>query len=317
MPLGNWNAQFLNQNSQRSYPLADWATGKDQTGTITIPDEFILAMRFPIHSGVDVLPDRFYLKKMTIYTGGVNLAIAYDDDSTAPPLVASVHVDFNIHEENLEYALGGRGDFSDSVGQIVIGRLTAINELPVGDYTFDRSGGQLEVDAIWPIVPGIMSITVVNGTDRSAQIVGDVEFTAGTNFRFTVNDADTPNPEIVFNAISGEGLNEDCVCEEAGEGECIRFINGIPPLPDGNFRVVGDDCLVIQPIANGIQLVEDCVTPCCGCEELDALTAQIDRFADGVLTEKNFSSRLSGEVTKMAQVVLGSRLSDGQGCIDC
>ena len=54
MPIGIWNLEWLNHNSQRSYPLAEDATKTDITGTFTLPDDFILGLYFPIHAGLDV-----------------------------------------------------------------------------------------------------------------------------------------------------------------------------------------------------------------------------------------------------------------------
>jgi len=316
MPLGHWNVQFLNQNSQRSYPLSDEGSKLDQTGTIEIPDNFIVALYLPVHAGLDVQPEKFYIQSLGIYPTGYTIGIGYDDGSASPPLIASVGVQKNTHTENLSYALAGSGDFDDSVGKVAIGVLNGVDALPPGEYVFDPDATNLETDDIRPIIRGISSITVVNGSDRSDPIYGHVEFQAGNNMRITASEVAGSNPIITWSAIEGEGLNEDCVCEEEGEGTCIRFINGIPPLPNGNFRMVGDKCIDIGPIENGLTFTDSCSSPCCGCEELEALARQIDRFADGVLTMQNFASNLSAEVTQMSQVVLGSRLSD-QGCIEC
>lgn len=316
MPLGNWNLQWLNHNSQRSYPIVDWASSEDETGTIKIPDNFILALDFPVHAGLAVEPEKFYIQTLGIYPTGYSIVIGYDDGSPAPPVVANVNIAKVGHRENRSYALAGADDFDDSVGKIVIGKLDDIDNLPVGVYKFEPEATTLETDAIRPMIRGISSLVVVNGSDRSNRIYGDVELVAGDNMRIVANLIEGFAPQVVFSAISGEGLNEECACEEEGEGPCIRFINGIPPLPDGNFRMVGNKCLDIQPIENGLQLSDLCSEPCCGCEELEALVRQIDRFADGVLTLQNFASNLGSEVTQMSQVVLGSRLSD-QGCIEC
>ena len=42
MPLSTWNLEWLNHNSQRNYPIADDATGYDETGTFKIPEDFIV-----------------------------------------------------------------------------------------------------------------------------------------------------------------------------------------------------------------------------------------------------------------------------------
>lgn len=316
MPLGVWNLQFLNHNSQRSYPLTNWGSGKDLTGTVTIPDNFIVALYFPVHAGLTVSPEKFFLRGLGIYPTGYSLVIGYDNGTAAPLVVANVNISRNEHEEYRTYALSGSGDFDDSVGKVAIGRLDDIDTLPPGYYTFAPAATTLETDAIRPMIRGISSLTVVNGSDRSPRIYGDVELVAGNNMRIVANLVEGFEPSIVFSAISGEGLNATCACEETTADNCIRFINGIPPLPDGNFRLVGNKCIDIQPITNGLQFSDVCSQPCCGCEELDALTRQIDRFADGAVTLNNLASNVSGEVTQMSQIVLGSRLADN-GCIEC
>lgn len=316
MPLGNWNLQWLNHNSQRSYPLTDWATKEDAAGVIRIPNSLILALYFPVHAGMAVEPQKFYVQELGVYPTGFNIAIGYDDGTSSPPMVASVNIAKSTHTENRSYALAGSGDFDDSVGKIVIGALDEAGDLPPGQYQFNYEGGALETDCIRPMIRGLTSITVVRGAERSPRLQGDVEFIAGTNMRITVDDADSGAPQIIFSAIEGEGLTEECVCEEEAVGPCIRTINGITPLADGNFRLIGDNCLTVEPIQNGVQIIDQCSEPCCGCEELQALITQINRFADGVVTLQNFANTLGTEVTQFHQIVLGSRLGD-QGCIEC
>ena len=317
MPLGNWNLQWLNHNSQRSYPLVDWGSAEDQTGTIKIPDSFIVALDFPVHAGMAVQPEKFYIKSLSIYPNGFSVTIGYDDGSITPPVVASVNIDSNSHNENLPYALAGAGDFSDSVGKIVIGKLDDIQALPPGLYTFDPAATTIETDAIRPMIRAISSLVIVNGSDRSEPIYGDVELIAGDNMRIVANTVAGQSPQIVFSAISGEGLNEECACDDDSEpGDPIRFINGIPPLPDGNFRIIGNKCVDVRPIVNGLQISDLCSEPCCGCEELEAIIRQVERFSDGVSTLQGFTNNLSTEVIQMRNVVLGSRIGD-EGCIDC
>lgn len=316
MPLGNWNLQWLNHNSQRSYPIADWGDSIDQSGAIKIPDNFILALYFPVHAGLAVAPEKFYIQSLGIYPTGYSITIGYDNGELDRPIVASVNIARSGLRENLSYALAGAGDFDDSVGKIVIGSLETIDLLPPGLYTFDPEATPLETDTIQPMIRGISSLTVVNGSDRSPRITGDVEIVAGSRMRIVANLVGDQPPQIVFSAIDGEGLNAACECEDEPPENCIRFINGIPPLPDGNFRIVGNRCLEVTPIENGLQFSDTCSQPCCGCEELDALIQQIDRFSDGVVTLQNFASKLSGEVSQMTQVVLGSKLGDN-GCVEC
>lgn len=317
MPLAHWNQQWLNQNAQRSYPLVDWGSKQDQTGSITIPDSFIVALHFPVHAGLDVEAHKFFIKTLGIYTTGYNIGIGYDDGTADPPVVGAVNVARSTHTENRSYAIAGVDDFDDSVGKIAIGALDEVDLLSPGQYVFDYAAAGLEADAIRPQIRGITSLAVVTASGEvSERIYGDVELVAGENMQINVSQVAGLASQIIFNAIDGEGLNEECICEDVSEQQCIATINGIPPLPDGNFRIVGDNCLDVTPIDHGIQIVDTCSQPCCGCEELDALIDQIDRFADGVVTLQAFVERLGTEVEEMSQVVLGSQLGD-QGCVTC
>lgn len=316
MPLGNWNLQWLNHNSQRAYPLTERASKLDITGLVKIPDTFLLALYFPVHAGENVQPDKFFLRSLLIAPTGYNIAIAYDNGDDEPPIVATVNIAKSTHSENRMYALPGVDNFADSVGHLVIGRLEDIDDLPPGQYKFSAEAGELEPDAIRPMIRGVSSITLVNGSDRSVKLYGDIELVAGNNMRLTPVITEGEDPQIVFSAISGEGLNEDCVCEEDELGPCIRTINGIAPLPNGDFRMIGDECLLLEPITHGLQLVDDCSKPCCGCEDLDKVNSQLDRFGDALVTLNQLATRVQTEVTQMAQVVLGSRLGD-RTCLEC
>jgi hypothetical protein len=317
MPIGNWNLQWLNHNSQRSYPLTERSSKVDTTETVRIPDSFIVALYLPIHAGLNVQTDQFFVNTLLISPTGYAVGIGYFDPTTEETiLVASANIAKATHTANNTYALGGINDFADTIGQIVIGRLDEIDTLPAGLYTFTKAAGELETDTIRPLIRGVSAIRVINGQEISPDIYGDVELVAGTNMRidYAVN-LTSGRPRITLNAISGLNLNATCDCDINNTGECIRCINGVCS-DDGNFTIAGNECINVSASGNGIQLADVCAVPCCGCAELDAIKTQIDRFSDGVSTMQNFVTRLSSEVTQMSLVVLGSRLGDA-GCNTC
>jgi hypothetical protein len=307
VPIGNWNLQWLNHNSQRSYPLTERATKTDTTGTITIPDSFLVGLYLPVHSGTAITPSNFFVKSLLIAPTGFNIVVGYSDGTTTVDAAAANIVRIN-YTPNKAYALGGVDSFADSVGQVVIGTLDEINKLPYGLYTFDQAAGEIEADAIRPMIRGVTSLRVINGTETSQNIYGNVTLVAGNNMRLDVgtNGVET---EITFRAISGLNMNDDCNCAIPDTGECIRCINGVCSS-DGNFVFAQDDCIEISAIANGLSFKDTCAQPCCGCTELDAITTQINRFGDGVTTLQNFVTRLGSEVTQMSLVVLSSKLGD-------
>lgn len=317
MAIGNWNLQWLNHNSQRSYPLTERASKVDITGTIRIPDSFIVALYFPVNAGLSVQTDQFFIGTLLISPTGYTIGLSYRDNAAGKNIiVATASISITAHTVNNTYALGGINDFADSIGHVVVGKLDEIEALPPGLYSFELEDGELETDAIRPMIRGVSAIRVINGQEISPSLYGDIELVAGTNMRldFVVNPT-SGNPRITFNALSNTNLNADCDCAVNNTGECIRCINGVCS-DDGNFSLAGNDCITIGPTANGVKLDDVCATPCCGCPELDALKTQIDRFSDGVTTLQNFVTRLSSEVTQMSLVVIGSRLGDA-GCNTC
>jgi hypothetical protein len=313
MPIGNWNLQWLNHNSQRSYPLTERATKADTSASIRLPDSFLVAMHFPVHVGLDVLPDKFYLRSILLTPTGYNITIGYDDGDDGYD-VAATNIVRSSHVPNRTYALVGLDSFADCVGHVTVGPLDEISQLPAGFYEFTPDAGGLESDVIRPMIRGISSLRVRNGTEYTERLYGHITLVAGTNMRLTVAN-NTVEPTITFSAISGENLNENCVCDVPDSGECIRCINGVCSC-DGTFTFDSGSCTQISPDICGLSFTNTCAEPCCGCEELNALKTQMDRFADGVNTLQNFITRLGSEVTQMSMTVLGSKLGDS-GCDTC
>lgn len=310
MPIGNWNLQWLNHNSQRSYPLTERATKLDDTGTIRLPDSFIVALYLPIHSGLAFAPNNFFIKSVLIAPTGFNITVGYDNNGTAVD-VAAANIIRSNYQPNRSYALGGLGDFDDCVGRVVLGVLDEVDQLPPGLYSFSRVAGELEPDTIRPMLRAVTRLRVSNNGELSEPIYGDVTLVAGNNVRITAVTSGVET-DIIFDAIANTNLNEECYCEVPEIGDCIRCINGVCST-DGNFILAPDDCIQITPMSNGLKLADTCAQPCCGCTELDAIVNQINRFGDGVTTLQNFITRLGSEVTQMSLVVLGSQLGDS-GC---
>ena len=311
MPIGNLNLQWLNQNSQRSYPLTSWATKTDVDGNIKLPDSFIVAMYLPLNATLNIDTRRFFVKNVLVSPTGYNIVIGYLDASDVAIDVAAANIARANFIPNRSYALGGIGEFDDTIGHVVIGNVDEIDKLPPNFYTFNLDGGALEPDVIRPNISGISRLRVTNNNLSGEYVYGDVTLVAGTNMRISLvqTAADT---KIIFDAISGLNLNADCICPTPEEGECIRCINGVCS-DNGTFNIVANECISLTPGRNSISVVDTCAQPCCGCAELDELTNEISRFADGVTTLQNFVSRLGAEVTQMSLVVLGSKLGD-TGC---
>lgn len=303
--LKNWNLDWLAHNSQRRYPLTADATGLDVTGDFSLPDDFIPELYLPVHAGLDVQPGRFFIRSIGVYAAGFSVIVGYDDGTTVHN-VASAVIARATHVKNTTYALGGLGDFADTVGRIVIGSLGNIDQQPPGLWQFAMTGTRLETDCVRPIVRGIGGFRVRNGTTLSDLIYGDVVFEAGANQRIDVIYTDGEDPVIRWNAIEGEGLNEICACLDEGSTPPIKTINGVPPTVSGDFTLLGSDCLSVNPIEHGLQLVDTCSQPCCGDPELQEITRALESLRVQAATAEQFLVRLESRVDQMDLAVLGS-----------
>lgn len=314
MPVGNWNLQWLNHNAQRSYPLTERATKKDTTGTVTIPDSFIVALYLPVPATAAFTAGGFYISRLLLSPTGFNVVVGHTDGQTTITDVAAANIARINYAPNKAYALAGIDAFYDLVGYIVLGDLTEIDLQPPGQYEFTLTGGAIEPDAIRPMLRAVSSLQISNNGELSDRIYGHVTLVAGDNIRLTaaeVNIDGETETRITIDAISSENLNQECLCDVVSTGPCITSINGVTTT-DGNFIISPNECVAITAMQNGLKLADTCAQPCCGCSELDALRGQVTRFGDGITTLQNFVTRLGSEVTQMSLVVLGSRLSNSQ-----
>lgn len=308
------NLEWGDHNSERSFPLTVEATKADLSGSFVLPDDFLVDVRLSIGAGTNWQPNRLYIKSIGNYSTGFGIVIGYSGDSEEI-VAATANIARGAYAPYQYYRLTGVGEFLDAAGYVQLGKLAGIDAQPNGQFEFNIAGGQLETDCIQPQIRSISSLQIVNGSDTSDKIYGDIELVAGRNMRITAVTVGSLT-QIVFDAISGEGLNQECVCEGDPDAPPIRTINGIPGTANGDFRLFGNTCLVPEEITNGIRFNDICSEPCCGCEELETVTAQLEQFGRQATTLENFLADLQARVTQMDQVVLGSTLGD-RGCVTC
>jgi len=316
MPTPTWNIEWLNHNSQRRYPLFDDSSAVDDTGSFEIPNDFLVELDLPVHAGLDVDPARFFIKHIGAYATGFSVVVGYQPEVGDAVDVATALINSDTHAKNTPYQLGGVGDFSDTNGKLVIGRLEEILKQPAGFFTFTLDNGRLTPDTTRPMIRGISSIQIRSGDDVSERMYGDIELQPFDNMQIVPIIVAGQDPIIRFSAVDGEGLAEVCDCEGNVLTAPIRRINGVPPTAAGDFTMLGNDCLVPTPIENGLKLDDICSEPCCGCEELEAITRDLEAFGAKATTLENFLVRLESSVTQMDSVVLSAQLRD-KGCIDC
>lgn len=317
-----WNVPWLNQNAQRNYPLSEEASGYDVTGTFQIPLDLIVDLVWPVQASADTHTDRFFIHSISLFGAGVAISIGYmqlpsleNGNQDTPVVIGSVSVARGTHQRNQSYYIHGVGDFYDSVGKITIGDLDNLDNLG-GSYSFDLVGARLEPTVVRPNLRGVSALVLVNGNDRSAPIVGDIEFITGQNVELQVGSAPgTGLPQIRISARNGLSLNEECECTNAAtKGEPIRTINGVGADPlTKDLKLLGDDCLVLEPMVGGFRIVDKCSRSCCGCEELSTILEDLEAMN----LQLNTMDGLYGQLAAQVQTAVGSLLASKTNELPC
>jgi hypothetical protein len=314
-----WNVPWLNQNAQRNYPLSEEASGYDVTGTFQIPLDLIVDFIWPVQASADTQTDRFFIHSIALFGAGVAISVGYmqlpsldNGNQDTPTIVGSVSVARDTHQRNQSYYIHGVGDFYDSVGKITIGDLDNLDNLG-GSYTFDLAGARLEPTVIRPNLRGVSAIVLVNGNDRSAPITGDIEFTTGQNIELQAGTSPISGlPQIKISARNGLALNEECECTNtAAKGEPIRSINGISADPlTGDFKLIGDDCLKLEPSQGGLKIVDECSKSCCGCDELAAILTDLEEMNLQINTMDGLYNQLSSQIQNAMGALIASKTNE-------
>lgn len=305
MSLGLWNLQWLNHNSQRSYPIADWASKEcSESSDVRIPDDFILAINFAVSSAVNVDIDKFYIKALAIMSTGASILIGYKGSDNT---VAVTHIITTTDDEIITSALTGLNDFDDTVGYIAINAKSEIFNLTQGYYTFNYEATAIEPDCIRPMLRAVTSLQVQTAGGYSDRLYGDIVLVAGNNIAIDILEQSDTRNVIQISAKADEAYESPCPYIDNSELVNITTINGVSPTQSGNITIRGIQCVSVSGGDSVVTLADTCAMPCCGCPELNALEEQIQRFMDGKATLEGFLSELIAGVTVMEASILGDK----------
>jgi hypothetical protein len=299
-----WGINWLNANSQRRYPLSEDATLVDTSSSFTLPNDLIVDMIIPVHADPSVDPTLFHLAAVTVFGTGVTIALGYDGT-----IIGSIAVDTVSFVPNSTFTISCSGAFFDTVGKIVVGSLDATLQ-SAGAFSFDLAGGRLVPTVIKPDIRGVNAIYLQNGQNISTALQDDVVLQAGRNIVLNIVTTPGEPDRLVINAVDGAGLNQGCDCDENATLPCINTINGVAPDTGGNFTLLGDDCLLLDSIANGLQLTDQCSKPCCGCTELDIVRQAMEFMVTEVNSLENLAARLEQAMQTMETNLLSSKTNN-------
>jgi hypothetical protein len=307
MSLSLLDLDWLNQNANRAYPLDEEAGGRDLSGLYALPKSFLVDFLWPVHAAFGQDCARFFLSSVTTAGETVRGTVSYspsDDDEALAVGVFSV--DRATHVRNRVYPVIGQGEFADSVGRAAVGDLADLYA-EGGSLVFDLAGGRLNPTCVRPNLRGVSGLIVENAGAAGDLLTGDVELVAGRGVRLAVLEGN----RVRIDATSDESLREDCACDAAGL--CVQTINGVPPDANGDFRLVGDDCLEIEAVSHGLQLLDRCSRSCCGCDELKVVVDAAASFGEQLNQLEIATQRLESQLANSVDNILASRIN-AAGC---
>mgnify|MGYP003122054125 CR=1 FL=1 len=317
---------WLNTNATRNYPISQEANLKPLGDAgWELPDDLILDMRLSVPYAPTVKPFNFYLKAVSAYAHGIVLEIGYYNQAAAPSERATVAISEAIvaqtHSNPTTYELRGvpnsrNYDFSNVTGVVTIGNLDDVIASPPGRIEYDTDA-HIESTVVSMNTAGVSSIRAGKTLATAEEpLTGHVVFRPRTNFGI-VAEADINT--FVFSALNGTGLRSDCTCEgEIELGPCVRSINQVSPDSQGNIDLVEGTCISIQTENDvaAIKISETCSEPCCGCDQLNIITADLRDLQQGFERLDSYITSLGGAVETIRSSAFGSVVASN-GCNPC
>ena len=300
----HWHSDFLWGNTQRSYPLLDGTSGLDKTGAFQLPASFLVDASIPLReSGTS--PARLYIRRIASWPDGFLVFFALPDGEE----VASATVTISEHIFARQVPVTGLdADSPVHRGTLGVGLLEEIQNQPSGVWHFEPEATMLQPRCVIPTLPASPGVRVRSGGVLSELLTGTVILEPGANVNFRLEDN-----TIWLDAVGDEDFTADCECTgERAEGDPIRTINGEGPDAQGNFTLqAGRDCLEIVGVEHGLRFEDACSSPCCGCEELEAIQEALRFLQTQQTTMATHTERLNRQVEHMQTVVTSSPLYTG------
>lgn len=264
MGLNLLNSDWLNSNATRNYPMLDSASLADDSGNV-------LSRGLIVDLGVSVPigylnPGRVFVSQVGGFGAGVTITLASMDAPSVPLATASIYTaDHNTNDSYPVYGVGS--ELVGIIGRITIGPKASLIAASATNYTFVGSpeNSQVVVNAVRPMVGGVRGVSV-----GGVVLDGVVSLQSGSNISFEVQG----NTLIIHSGLLSppDAEDDDCGCtDDTALGDPIRTINLVQPDEEGNIVLTPDNCISITEGEAELVIEDGCSTPCCGCDQLNAI----------------------------------------------
>lgn len=337
------NLPWVSHNMVRKYPFEENCTLESESGAFVLPDDFIVGMQLTIgivKPGETVTSNDFYsltgfyLSRVRIGASGIGLTFSYCHDhgpnlnTSEPAFLTSVPLNPSANFiPGTPYLATGVGNFTNCYGSVSIGRVDSLFQQPPGSHTFDKTQTMIDPTVVKPSLIGITGVYVRDGGEVIGPITGDLTLSSGSNAVLSVtrsiNSSNETQHYITINAIDPSGFNESDANQGSGTSykTAIKSLNGVSPDATGNIDFIsGNLCTVIdaqsQKAAHKILLSDFCSQPCCGCEQLEVITTELNALTKRAEGLENNIYLFASQLDTLDSTVLASRINT-DGCIQC
>jgi hypothetical protein len=284
-----WNAGWLTQNTQRTYPFAYDATLLDSTGAYRVPNALIVAANITARSTqwLDVSLEQ-------ILVSGTEFVLFFTNDikATVPRSIAAFT---SVPVEN-------------AYGFLTIGQVTDIQDWPLGLYTFPPGVAEFDVDVVRPPLDGFSSIRLQSANGLSEPLYGDVTLVAGNNLSFAFVGGSNA---VRLDAIPSPDLTQSCGCDGGGSvtnQKPIYSVNGLKPDANGNVQLEAEGCFEFRIVDGRLVFKNNCAEPCCDCTELDKVMESVQQFVAGAGNLSQLITRMETGLETLRTAALSSSL---------
>lgn len=292
MPSNVFGVDWLNENANRRFPFADYATLTDNSGTIQIPTELFVDFSLSVDTQAYNNPAGFYLSELAIFGTGISFVIKHGGTE-----VTRASIPITAPKNTVFYLYGTSSNFGSSIGSFTIGNLEEVKKYG-GVFAFSgptQTG--FVVSCIRPDIRGVSAVYVKTGDDLSDPIYGPVVIEAGRNI-----DIEVSGSTITINAIRSDGFNLDCGVLDRELPDCIRSINMQGPDEGGNIQLQGKTCISIEPKQGFLEFINTCKEPCCTSGDLEALITDLRSLSNVINTQDINVGKLEARITGLERV---------------
>jgi hypothetical protein len=307
------NIDWLNENAYRNYPLVDGASRLSGGGAV-LPRGLFTDLTLPVPLGT-LDPARAFIRKVYGFSAGVVITIGNSADPTRDYATATFFT--ADATRNKSYPLVGiPGTPLEGVtGRITAGLPEAVAQCSMGFYDFSAQPANtaLVVSCIRPLLQGVKGVVVQGANGVVSPVLGGViTFVEGPGVTLT---ADPSTGKVTIAAAvtvtPDELIAAGCGCDQAiaPTATPITSINGVRPDSAGNFTLQPTNGIQLNPIANGLQIVDGNTVPCCDCSQLQQLLASLQEIENAKGSMQQVADQLQARVSNLANVVAAAGLN--------